>query len=107
SLTYKHRGEIKGSEIAGFGDKWSCNWLGMLQSQSSTPDVFTNILASGGVRAFQTDGTPEYTSGRTLAVEAHGGGGASTPSITSSTGSKTKYSFSMGYTSGNTNYFPT
>jgi RHS repeat-associated protein len=104
ALSYKSRGEIKGSLVGGFGDKWGCNLFGMLQLSSSTPDTFTNFLANGGVQAFKTNGTPDYKSARSLSI------GATTPRIPellSPTGSRNRYGMIQGFLSGITNYFLT
>ena len=66
-LNYKHRGQNLGAQIGGFGTKWYCNWLAMLQTDSplgQTPDAITNLLAGGGIQWFQTNGAVDYKSAR-------------------------------------------
>jgi len=96
-LSYKHRveWEDRREAIGGFGQKWECNWIGLLE-QNNQPYI-TNYLAGGGLSVFATNGAPEYHSGRRLAQsDGSGGGGESSGSGTASrihspTGSQNRY----------------
>jgi len=104
-LTYKHRGDPQNTQFSGFGDKWSCNWLGMLQ-QLINSDKLTDVKAGGGVEDFLTNGTPSYDSWRWMGNETAPGGG-DPPAIFTPTGSQNFYGFIVGYGDGSTNYLLT
>lgn len=72
-LSYKHRAEWEDRRagIGGFGSKWECNWIGLLES--NTNQFFTNYLAGGGMSVFATNGAREYRTGRRMAVSTAGG----------------------------------
>jgi RHS repeat-associated protein len=103
TLTYKHRGEDRGSQIGGFGPKWECNWLGMLVSSGS--DMITNHLAGGGVRGFYTNGTPDYHSLQVLTMSVISG--ARIIDLTGDRGFRNRYEHFMSTLSGVTNHFLT
>jgi RHS repeat-associated protein len=71
-LSYKHRGESVGPSIGGFGDRWSCNWLGFIEEPSNVVSHVTNYLAGGGRAGFAINGDKEYKSGRALTVRTNG-----------------------------------
>jgi len=104
-ISYKSRGESQNTNIAGFGDKWSCNWLGMLQSQSTNSDSIVDYLAGGGVRSFLKDGTPDYKSARSFKILTVGTNHP--PALVSAIGSQNIYGYTVGYLDGTTNYFLT
>jgi RHS repeat-associated protein len=64
TLRFNHRGESLTNSIGGFGPKWSCNWVGLLDDGGT--GKMTNHLAGGGVAVFRNDGTPEYRTARVL-----------------------------------------
>ena len=101
-ISYKSRGESQNANIAGFGDKWSCNWIGMLESQSTNTDSVIDHLAGGGVRSFLRDGTPDYKTARVLTTSS-----GSSLTLTSPMGSRNTYGYAAGYLVGTTNYFIT
>jgi RHS repeat-associated protein len=104
-ISYKSRGESQNANIAGFGDKWSCNWIGMLESQSTSSDSIVDHLAGGGVRSFLKDGTPDYKTGRVYASVTVSG--SDPPALVSPIGSQNIYGYAVGYLTGSTNYFLT
>ncbi|MDB6016692.1 MAG: putative rhs-related protein [Pedosphaera sp.] len=103
-LSYKQRDDSRGGLVSGFGTQWECNWLGMMQSQSGTPDVYTNYLAGGGLRPFSTDGTVEYKSARKMSIILEPG---QVPVLSGPTGSQNHYAYAQGTLTGTTNYFLT
>jgi RHS repeat-associated protein len=70
-LKYNHRGTPKPAAVAGFGDKWECDWFGFLQQTTNieSSGYITNFLAGGGHSGFSLDGTNEYKSGSSLKIE--------------------------------------
>ncbi|HEY5911514.1 MAG TPA: RHS repeat-associated core domain-containing protein [Verrucomicrobiae bacterium] len=120
-LTYKQRGEDRGSGIGGFGPKWECNWLGMLYGKDGL-NYFTNHLAGGGQQTFNRNGSPEYSSARKVCTSQElptlrtptlcGGtwsytldGQAAPVGLGSSTGSGNCYSYVVDFPTKETNYF--
>jgi RHS repeat-associated protein len=81
TLNYKHRGQDLGGQIGGFGPKWYCNWLALLQSKSQgqTLDVITNYLAGGGIQRFETNGAVDYKTMRAAGAATPVGGVAVEP----------------------------
>ncbi len=69
-LSYRHRSEWPDyrAGIGGFGTNntwgvgWECNWIGALELAEG--NHVTNYMAGGGQAFFQTNGMPEYRSGR-------------------------------------------
>lgn len=105
-LSYKSRGTAQDPTMGGFGDKWSCNWFGTLQSQSTNADTITDVRAGGGQEPFQTDGTLSYKSGRRFGG-ATMRGEADPPGIFMPNGAFNYYGLAIGDLLGNTNYFLT
>ena len=91
-LTYKHRGEAQNSQISGFGDKWACTWIGMLQSYAGS-DTVTNFMAGGGVLGFMTNGAPEYKTARAFFDVDYGSGDP--PAIVTAMGAMNVYNLSF------------
>lgn len=57
-VSYKSRGLSKGPNVAGFGNNWECNWIGIIEDHypinSGNPIVYiTNTLAGGGALLFR------------------------------------------------------
>ena len=94
-LVYKNRGVDHGTNIGGFGPKWECNWIGILQTSASS--TATNFMSGGGVRPY-TSGAPAYSDGRTM-VNA----GALT--LSSPRGGQNTYSYPAAAQAGLTNNF--
>lgn len=88
-LSYKHRveWEDRRAGIGGFGEKWECNWIGLLEANDGP--FLTNYLAGGGMSVFATAGTPEYRSGRRMTLDS--GGGGVVYNIETPTGSQNQY----------------
>jgi RHS repeat-associated protein len=110
-ITYKSRGELKGQNVGGFGDKWSCEMLGMLQSSTNSSDL-ANYLAGGGQQFFQTNGTPDYKTARTIGFRKTTnivtGVVTTVLNITAPTGEVNTYDYNAGFLAdGITNYFLT
>jgi RHS repeat-associated protein len=111
-LSYKSRGDVQDSQYGGFGDKWSCNWLGSLQAQVSSDGgsglTFDNIAikrVGGGQENFTAAGLPNYATGRRFTQINKMG--VILPGIALSTGAIGLYSFGIGDLTGNTNYLLT
>jgi RHS repeat-associated protein len=96
-LRYKHRGDPRSSRIAGFGDKWYCNWLGALVIPGGTNymGLVTNLLSTGGVEVYAAS-TPDYQSGR-----VYNGGDV----VTSPTGEQNVYGYPLVFADGTIYYF--
>jgi len=105
TLSYKSRGDAQDSTMSGFGDKWSCNWQGVLQSTADNPDAMINHRAGGGQETFQTDGTRSYKTARSFAMATENG--VDPPAITMPSGAYNFYGYAVGDLTGNTNYFLT
>ncbi len=98
-LRYKHRGEYRGANLPGFGDKWECNWLGTLMKGSSITDTYTNHMIRGGLAPFNTNGVLEYLTARWLTFEP-----GLTPAILTPFGARNAYRASLTVYSGLTAY---
>jgi RHS repeat-associated protein len=48
-LTYNSRGPSHGTNSFGFGPKWECNWIAMVQSSSTNYPQMSNFRAAGGL----------------------------------------------------------
>ena len=89
----------------GFGDKWSCNWLGTLQSQAGS-DTITDHRGGGGQEVFGTNGVASSMSARWFVPTGGGGGGGGDGgALITWTGSENVYGNASGDMTGNTNYF--
>jgi RHS repeat-associated protein len=108
-LSYKSRGnpQIENgtiSGIAGFGDDWICNWIGMLQYVGGQ-DTITDFRAGGGEETFNTNGTPDYETARMFEYVPIGT--SNYPALVTAKGEKDIYGFTMPTASATTNYFLT
>ena len=105
-ITYKSRlgvGEMRTPNVGGFGDQWASDFLSMIQANTNaaTRDYYTNYVAGGGLRAYQLDAAPHYSSRRVM------GRIGNTLILKGPTGAERRHLWSYGYSSGVTNYFLT
>jgi RHS repeat-associated protein len=105
TLFYKSRGDAQNGTMGGFGDKWSCNWLGHLQSQTTNAMRMMNNRVEGGQEPFPTNGLPSYQSMRRLMYLDVSG--YPLPAIVSQRNAYNLYGLAVGSLTGNTNHFLT
>lgn len=104
-LSYKHRSAAQqDTSFSGFGDKWSCNWLGMLETYNTGAPA-SEHLAGGGVRSFATDGTLDYKSLRAMVWSLISG--SPLPTLLAARGSANVYGAPVSSGTGSTNNYLT
>jgi Peptidase C39 family len=103
-LSYKQRGEDRGANVGGFGPNWSCNLLGMIETDPNSvyQGFYTNYLAGGGFRGFATNGALDYKTAATVTAGPDG-----TPVMTAASRAVIRYAYYYGYPTLTTNYFVT
>ncbi len=70
-MSYKSTSkDAQSTYMGGFGDKWTCNWLGMLKPAGTS---FTDVRAGGGHESFLATGILSYKTARRFIYNAVGG----------------------------------
>jgi RHS repeat-associated protein len=121
-LSYNQRATSTGTNVPGFGYKWQCNWLGMLEETPTSPPggPIVNIInyhAGGGQSQLPASGANEYKSGFSLQTCSASGcssgggntytGGAEAMLLYTPLGREIRYGFPLPYASGVVRYFRT
>jgi RHS repeat-associated protein len=107
-LSYKSRGgNVQSPFMSGFGDNWSCNWLGMLQSGSGYQTNILDYLAGGGQRAFLLGGTPDYKTARSYVNSATWGAFAAEQALRTPAGAQNLYALTNSLLDGTSNFLLT
>jgi RHS repeat-associated protein len=101
-LSYKSTGDAQNGSASGFGDKWSCNWLGMLPVQTNA-DLITDLRAGGGQELFSVFGGISYKTGRTFEMASVAS--SDPPAIVLPSGAMNFYGHAVGTILTGTNYF--
>jgi len=103
-LTYKSRGIDHGTNSFGFGPKWECNWIAIMQSSAASFPMMTNYRAGGGfVQANGScsgDTCVTYRSAQAVALLPDGGA-----AMVSARGGMNHYGFQYPPFPGVTNYY--
>jgi RHS repeat-associated protein len=103
-MAYKSRGEAQSPNLPGFGDKWSCNWMGMLEKQLGQGGIL-DYEGGGGQRWFLTNGTPDYKTARIAGTYASAS--EDPPGLETPYGAKSLYGCTNSLLDGTTDYLLT